>query len=115
MKVTFDVPDKYFEIAKGILIGAAVSEAMSSYVNEAMAKISEIREKGEPFHIRLERMTDDADQRTSYSQIMTAIAVMGIAEFKEDEHPDANSLEARLEALQRQADELQRKIREGKS
>lgn len=115
MKVIIDVPSKFFEIARGILLGAAISEEMENYVNEAMVKINEMREKGETLHIRMERMIDgEADSRQSYSQIMSAIAVMALGEFKEEEKPATNSLTARLESLQRQAEELKRKIQEGK-
>ena len=115
MKVIIDIPNKFFEIARGILLGAAISEEMENYVHDAMVKINEMREKGEPLHIRLERMMDgEADSRQAYSQIMSAIAVMALGEFKEEEKSSTSSLTARLESLQRQAEELKRKIQEGK-
>ena len=42
MKVIIDIPNKFFEIARGILLGAAISEEMESYVHDAMVKINEI-------------------------------------------------------------------------
>ena len=115
MKVTIDVPIKYWEITKGMMLGAELSEEMEKYLLEAMSKIKEMDEKGETLHVRMERLKDgEADARQSYTQVMLAIAAMGFGEFKEEDKPTTSSLTARLESLQRQAEELRRKIQEGK-
>lgn len=116
MKVIIDVPDKFFEIARGILLGVAISEKMENDVNEAMRKIYAAEE---PLQVKMERlMTGDVEARQAYSQVMSAIATMAFGEYadilNDDKEPTTNNLTTRLESLQRQAEELKRKIQEGK-
>lgn len=112
MKVTIDIPIKYWEITKAMMLGAEPSEEMEKCLLETMPKIKEMDEKGETLHVRMERLMDgEADARQSYTQVMMAIAAMGFGEFAPEEKPSSDSLQSRLESLQRQAEELQRKIR----
>lgn len=112
MKVTIDVPIKYWEIARGMMLGVESSEEMKILLLETIPKIREMDEKGETLHVRMERLMDgEADARQSYAQVMMAIATMGFGEFAPKEKPSSDSLQSRLESLQRQAEELKRKIR----
>ena len=112
MKVTIDVPIKYWEIIKGIMLGTEPGEEMEKCLLEAMPKIREMDEKGETLHVRMERLMDgEADARQSYTQVMMAIAAMGFGEFAPEEKPSSDSLQSRLESLQQQVKELKRKIR----
>ena len=85
MKVTIDVPDKYFEIAKGMMLGSDLGEENEHYLNDAINKIKEISEKGEPMHVRIERLKcGEADSRQLYTQVMLAVAVMALGEWLEE-------------------------------
>jgi len=117
MKVIIDVPDNFFEIARGILLGAAISEEMENDVNEAMRKIYTAEE---PLQVKMERlMTGDTEARQAYSQIMSAITTMALGEYavmsNDDKKTTTSNLTARLESLQRQVEELKRKIQEEKT
>lgn len=112
MKVTIDIPIKYWEITKGMMLGADPSQELEKCLIETMPKIKEMDEKGETLHVRMERlMNGEADARQSYTQVMMAIAAMGFGEFAPEEKPSSDSLQSRLESLQRQAEELKRKIK----
>ena len=82
MKVTIDVPIKYWEITKGMMLGADPNEKMEKCLLETMPKIKEMEEKGETLHVRMERLMDgEADARQSSAHVMMAIAAMGFGEF----------------------------------
>lgn len=112
MKVTIDIPIKYWEITKGMMLCAEPGEEMEKCLLETMPKIKEMDEKGETLHVRMERLMDgEADARQSYTQVMMAIAAMGFGEFAPEKKPSSDSIQSRLESLQRQAEEMKRIIK----
>ena len=79
MKVIIEVPKKFFEFAKGMMLCADINAEMAEDVNQAMNMIYEAEQ---PLQVKMERLLEgEADARQSYSQIMLAIATMTIGQF----------------------------------
>ena len=79
MKVIIEVPKKFFEFAKGMMLCADINAEMAEDVNQAMNMIYKAEQ---PLQVKMERLLEgEVDARQSYSQIMLAIATMTIGQF----------------------------------
>ena len=112
MKIIIEVPDKFLEIAKGIMLGACKNENQES---ELLELVECVKAKTEPIAVNLDKIYDD-EMASQMSQMNIALACFAIGQVKDEtnDESDTDRLKKRLEAMQKQADELQRKIQEGK-
>ena len=112
MKILIEIPSKFIEIVKGIMLGACDSEDDEKELYEAV----EIATKAEePIGVDFSRILDkNAEERAQYSQLMMSLAALALAQIKMPPPEEKKSgLAERLEAMQKQAEELQRKRMEG--
>jgi hypothetical protein len=113
MKILIEIPSKFIEIVKGIMLGACDSEDDEKELYEAV----EIATKAEdPIGVDFSRILDkNAEERAQYSQLMMSLAALALAQIKMPPPEEKKSgLAERLEAMQKQAEDLQRKRMEGK-
>lgn len=115
MKVLIDIPNKFVELVKGIMLSALDSEDAERQVRD----IADIAMKSQEPILADPNVVfgDSPEDRAQYAQIMMAITAVAITQIKCDQtqkESTNSSLTARLESLQRQAEELKRKIQEGK-
>ena len=112
MKIIIEVPDKFLEIAKGIMLGACKNENQEK---ELLELVDCVKAKTEPIAVNLNKIYDD-EMASQMSQMNIALACFAIGQVKDEvnNESDTDRLKQRLEAMQKQADELQRKIQEGK-
>ena len=112
MKILIEIPSKFIEIVKGIMLGACDSEDDEKELYEAV----EIATKAEdPIGVDFSRILDkNAEERAQYSQLMMSLSALALAQIKMPPPEEKKSgLAERLEAMQKQAEELQRKRMEG--
>jgi hypothetical protein len=112
MKILIEIPSKFIEIVKGIMLAACDSEDDEKELYEAV----EIATKAEdPIGVDFSRILDkNSEERAQYSQLMMSLAALALAQIKMPPPEEKKSgLAERLEAMQKQAEELQRKRMEG--
>lgn len=98
MKVIVEVSDKFVEIGKGIVLAACKSKGDEQLVIEAAEKVKTL---DEPIEVN----TNDSDA----TELDLALAILAIVKVsKEMENKTPNSLQCKLEAMRKQADELRR-------
>lgn len=108
MKILIEIPSKFIEIAKGIMLGACDSEDDEKELYEVV----EIATKAEdPIGVDLSRILGkNAEERAQYSQLMMSLAALALVHIKMPPPEEKKSgLDARLEAMQKQVEELRRK------
>ena len=107
MKIIIEVPNKFLEIAKGIMLGACKNEEQE---NELLELVDCVKAKTEPIAVNLDKIYDD-EMASQMSQMNIALACFAIGQVKDEENKgsDTDRLKQRLDSMQKQADELQRK------
>jgi hypothetical protein len=109
---------KAIEILNGLRSPMILSEerAISEDDEKELYEAVEIATKAEdPIGVDFSRILDkNAEERAQYSQLMMSLAALALAQIKMPPPEEKKSgLTARLEAMQKQAEELQRKRMEG--
>ena len=111
MEVTIKIPAKFVEIVKGIMLGACTNEADEKALNDVMATVTAAENP-----ILVDPNTtfgDSTEDRAHYSQLMLSITSLAMVQIKTEADARAqpkSALTQRIEALQREAEELKRKL-----
>jgi hypothetical protein len=112
MKILIEIPNKFVEIVKGIMLGACRNEEDEKALYEA---VDIALSAEDPILTDFNRLLDEnREERAQYSQLMLSLAALALAQIKQPPAKEKKSgLAERLEAMQKQAEELQRKRMEG--
>lgn len=113
MKILIEIPNKFVEIVKGIMLGACRNEDDEKALYEA---VDIALSAEDPILTDFNRLLDEnCEERAQYSQLMLSLAALALAQIKQPPTEEKKSgLAERLEAMQKQAEDLQRKRMEGK-
>ena len=107
MKVLLEIPDKFFEHAKFIILGACTKAEDEQAVIEIAEKVKTMEE---PVFIDMADIYDKESEAAQYSHFNIALAAAAmhalLKEPKQEEKPKSGLVE-RLEQMQKQAEELQ--------
>lgn len=104
MKILIDIPNKFIEIVKGLLLGTCIDKEDEQEVYEAV-DIALSTDK--PLLVFCEQLLDkDCVEQAQYSQLMLFLATAALVQIKQQQ---TSKLSERLETMQKQVEELQRK------
>lgn len=108
MKILIEIPNKFIEIVKGIMLGACRNEDDEKELYEA---VDIALSAEDPILTDFNRLLDEnCEERAQYSQLMLSLAALALAQIKQPpSEKNKSGLDERLEALRNQAEELQRK------
>ena len=106
MKVTIEIPEKFIEIAKGIILGMCTK---AEHEQQIIAIAEKAKATKEPMLLELACIYDKEQNPAEYLNFNIALAAAALhAMIKESEKgQETLGLAQRLEAMQKQAEELQ--------
>lgn len=106
MKVTIEIPEKFIEIAKSIILGACTK---AEHEREVIAIAEKAKTTKEPMLLDLACIYDKEQDPAEYLHfnIALAAAVMHAMIKESEKEKETLGLARRLEAMQKQAEELQ--------
>lgn len=108
MKVTIEIPEKFIEIAKSIILGACTK---AEHEREVIAIAEKAKATKEPMLLDLACIYDKEQDPAEYLHFNIALAAAAmhamIKESEKEKEKETLGLARRLEAMQKQAEELQ--------